>query len=132
MTLYKDTAWRRSCTLQINRDDRVDRLPFAAMVLTHADPAIARPVDHTVGKAPASRRRGWCRRQRLWRAVDLAIKPSVGEVREDDRAVRDQPCAAAVLVHARTDVERRGREVARRSTRGPRAHDHVAPLFLRP
>src|SRR6266581_1696478 len=98
MPLCKDATWLRTCILKINRDNRVNRLPFAAMVLAHADPAIARLVDYSVGKAPAARRRRWCRRERLRRAVALAIKPAVGKIREDDRAIRDQPRAAAVLV----------------------------------
>src|SRR5436309_8528394 len=102
------------------------------MVLAHSDPAVARFVDHAIGEAPAVGRRGWCRRERLRRAVILAIEPAIGEIREDDRAVGDQPGPAAVLVYARADVERRRRDVARRFTGGPRPHDHVAPLLLRP
>src|SRR5258708_30975591 len=119
MTLCKDAAWLHSGTLKVNRNDRVDRLPVAAMVLAHADPAIARLVDHAVGKAPAARRRGWCRRERLRRAVPLAIKPPVGEIPEDERAARHPPPPSALPGPPPRDVERCGRWARRPSAPHP-------------
>src|SRR5213079_1472030 len=98
-----------------------------------ADPAPARAVDHAVGVAPAAWT-GWLRRQRLRRAcrIRLAIKPAVGKAREVENTIRDKPGAPAIFMHAGTHVERLGNHIGRIGAAGPRAHDDIAALFLRP
>ncbi len=118
---------------QIHRDDGVDGLAAAAVILAHPDPTVASAIDDAVGETPAAYRVGGRCRERLRRSFLRceAIKPAIGEMREVDRAIRHQPGATAVFVHAGADVERRRHHVGHAAGAGG-AYDHIASLLLRP
>ena len=93
----------------VDFDDGVYR--FAAgdrVILAHAQPGAAPPVDDAVGIA----QRGWMRsfgreRARFGRAGRQRIEPLVREMREVEDALRYGPRSAAVFVNPGARVERR-------------------------
>ena len=129
--LRQDASGLRARAVEVHGDNRINRLAFAAVILAHADPALARLVDHAVSEAPGIRARR-LRREGAWSvvAIGLAIKPPVGKAREIDRAVRDQPRTAAVFMYARARVEGLWRDVAVLAICA-RPHDDISPLLLR-
>jgi hypothetical protein len=102
-------AARRGIAVDVERDDGVDvlRALDEALVFPHAQDAAARPVELVVGEAQIL----WCGERVRRAAPHLPVDPLVGEVRKIDDASARQVVAAAVLVHARTDVELRGGHV---------------------
>ncbi len=114
--------------IQADRDDAVDRLTAAAMILADRKDAPAGGVRLEIGIAQlAIAFRG----QRLRRrpAID-PMEALVGEVRRHDHAVRHQPGAAAIFVHARADVEACRRDVG--TAVGPLPDQYGPTTFLRP
>ncbi len=77
--------------VEIDGDDRVDRLALDRVILAHADPATAAVVDDAIGEPPVTRGRRERHRLRLGCALRLAIEAAVGEMGEVDGSVRHQP-----------------------------------------
>ena len=50
--------------VEIDSDDRVDRLPVACVIFTHADPALTQAIDDAVCKPPLPLRDDRLSRQR--------------------------------------------------------------------
>ena len=93
----------------------------------HADQAMSRGVHAIVGPHRPRLRH---RHRRL--AGRLAIHALVGEVGEVRRAVVHRVGRAAVLVHARADVEAGRRHVDVICRQMTRLHDHIPPALRRP
>ena len=112
--------------LQGEAHDLVDRLGRAlAMVLAHADEAIAAAVHDRVGVTPRALRRERGR----FGAGGLSIEARVGEVAEHHEALGGDEGAAAVFVHPAAGVEGGGGEVGE-SAVGRAPHDHRAAAFV--
>jgi hypothetical protein len=98
---------------------------LAAMIFADADEAIAGGIDVSVGiKTPVAGDGV----RRLTRP--LAIHALIGEVREVHGAPVHRVRGAAVLVHARADIETLRRDVLEHAVRRA-AHDHVSAAFRR-
>ena len=114
-----------------DRDDVVDRFATLLVALTHAHdgPAVRRRPQ--VGVAQRARRGGLGRDRPRLAAGVLAVEAPVGVVGEDHgRVAEGQPPAAAVLVHARANVEARRREIGALAARLA-AHEDRAPALGR-
>ena len=120
---------------QIDSDNGVDRLLASErVILPHADPAIAMPVDDAVGIPPLAvglSRRG---RQRLGHrsGIGQPIESAIGEIGKVERTLRYSPRTGAIFMDARARAERLRRELDRAGAFKARANDDIAPLFLRP
>jgi hypothetical protein len=87
--------------VQVNGDDRVDRLSVAGVILAHADPAPSAAIDDAVGKSPLALSRRRFRRERLRRLAGrrLMVKPAVAEI-WPSRTVQAPPPYSCTRVRA--------------------------------
>jgi len=110
---------------QIELHHRVDRFAGDGVVFANAVKEISLPIDLPIGVTKRA-----FRGQRFWRSVPfLAIKPLVGEVGKNDRAVGNGVITAAVFVHARASVEPSWSDIGNTAVLGA-ADDDFPPAFL--
>ncbi len=109
---------------EVDRDQLVDRLASAGMILADADEAVAMVVERQVGVAEGPRR---SHRRRL--LADLVVVNAlVIEVTEPNAAAAHQARPAAIFMGAGADVEAVRRDI--RDGAVGRAADHdVAPVL---
>ena len=113
--------------VEVDTDQRIDRLGVrCAMILAHAEQSVARGVDNRVGVAQPLARREGPRRV----IADLDVEALVREVGEIDGAGVDGVGPTAILVHARSRVERRRGHVHHVAVGVP-PHDYVAAGLAR-
>jgi hypothetical protein len=130
---HRATAAERRQSRQVDRDDGIDRLTRASVILTHTDPAMAAMVDDAVCESPLAimPEWGWRQRRRLTLARAKPVQSAIREIREIEDAKRDRPRAPTIFVHAGAHVERLWHDVIRGSASPTRAHYDVATLLLR-